>query len=136
MLSCDCSFSCCIFNDALLFCINLEFLKPKTQLAPLHATACILSDCEKAYCFLFIFVINPPLTRMGTPSFLLCRATYLLASVRPFRGGAFTRSLSAKHYAIANGLYIRQEAGAAGPLKAQQQPPPPPFAPESICVHA
>lgn len=52
-------------------------------------------------------------------------------------GGAFTRPLSAKHYAIANGLCRRQEAGAAGPVKAQQQPPPPPpFFPESICVHA
>lgn len=40
------SFSCCIFNDALffLFCINLEFVKVKTRPAPLHDTACALSD--------------------------------------------------------------------------------------------
>lgn len=135
MLCCNCGFSCCIFNDSLLFCINLEFLKLKAQAPPphtittLHATACVKQ--WKSY-KPFIFLINTPLSHMGTQSFLLCRATCLLAGVQPFRG--CIRSLSAKHYAIANGLYRRQEAGAAGPLKAQQQPPPPFF--EFIYVHA
>lgn len=70
----------CIFNEGLLFCINLEFL------GCLHATACILTDCETGSASFFVFLINPPMTHMGTPSFLLCREAYLLASVRPFRG--------------------------------------------------
>lgn len=57
-----------------------------------------------------------------------------LAGVQPLQGGAFSQSLPAKHYAIINGLYRRQEEGASGPLKAQQQQPP--SFPESICVHA
>lgn len=121
MLHCDCSFCCCIFNEALLFCINLEFLRLKTQAAPLRATACVLSDCEKAT-ISFYFSNKSATDGHGNTEFLAEQPTSSL--VADPSGGAFTRSLSAKHYAITNGLYRRQEAGAAGPLKAQQQPPP------------
>lgn len=126
MPCCDCSFSCCIFNDALLFCNTLEFVKLKTQPAPLHETACVLSDCEEATAFLMSFSLQ--IHHWHTwEHWVSCSAeqpTSLLVSDPS--GGAFTRSLSAKHYAITNGLHRRQEAGAAGPLKAKQQPPPPP----------
>lgn len=116
MLCCDCSFFCCIFNDALFFfffffCINLEFVKLKTPPAPLHQTARVLSDCEKATASweLCVFSTLPP-RMVSDPS-----------------GGAFTRSLSAKHYAITNGLYRRQEAGAARTTESTNSNPPSPF---------
>lgn len=68
------------------------------------------------------------------PHFPAQHSKIILLVSNPFRGGAFSQSLPAKHYAIINGLYRRQEEGASGPLKAQQQQPP--SFPESICVHA
>lgn len=62
MPCCNCSVCCCIFNDALLFCNNLEFVKLTTQPAPLHETACVMSDCEKSHCFPFFHFSNKSAT--------------------------------------------------------------------------
>lgn len=121
-----CAVSFCIFNDALLFCINLVFLKLNT---PPALPACMqpLKQKNKKTLLSLYFSYKSTTDTHGNSQF---SSPASLAGVRPFRGlHSQCRSLSAKHYAITNGLYRRQEAGAVGPLKAPPTPPPPPLPP-------
>lgn len=131
MLCCDCSFSCCIFNDALLFCINLESLKLKTQAAPNSMQLLVFCLTLKKPAHSFFYFSNKSATDThGNAEFLTSSLVFDPS------GGAFTRPLSAKHYAIANGLCRRQEAGGRGCRTSESTTTTPLFFPESICVHA
>lgn len=128
MLCCDCSLSCCIFNDALLFCINLESVKAKTRPAPLHEAARVLSNRERATVFLFtffsIFSNKSAADTHGNTECLALRPTSSLVSDPS--GGAFTRFLSAKHYAT---LMDSTEG------RRQGLPDPPPLLNPSVSTH-
>lgn len=95
MLCCDCSSSCCIFNDALLFCINLEFVKltTHTNSLPLREAARVLSDCEKAAAFPFFFFFLPPPNKSAADTHGNAEFSCLPPRWCPtLQGVAFTRS--------------------------------------------
>lgn len=133
MFCCDCSFSCCIFNDALLFCINLEFLKLKTQPALRHRLLVFCLIVKKP--LLSLFSNKSATDTHGNTEFLTLQSNLPSCQCPTLQGvHSFSHCLPSIMQSLMDSTEGRGQ-GAAGPLKGQQLPLPP-FYPQSICGHA